>query len=168
MARELFLPAPSPLLPALFLSLPYPHSSLPPSAYPNLFSPPSTHPLPITYTRYLLTLPIYLCPLPLLSLFPFRLLPIPAYSLPPSSYLPIPAPSSLFPFRPLPILSPLLLRTKGMRGTLSSLWEGGEAQGTLIFHSPLGGRARGEIGIKYPRRRTHFGVRRLGSTSREE
>ena len=141
---SLFLPSGSSLS-SLLLLLPFPFLSI--SAYTRTLSPTS----------------------PALSL------PSPAYLLsstfyPYSSYLyPLPSPPSLaLPSLTLPILSPLPLRTKGMRGTLSSLWEGGEAQGTLIFHSPLGGRARGEIGIKYPRRRTHSGVRRLGSTSGEE
>ena len=172
MARELFLPAPSPLLPALFLSLPYPHSSLPPSAYPNLFSPPSTHPLPITYTRYLLTLPVYLCPLPLLSLFPSGSclfqpilsplflstytrsllalsLPSPAYSIfsfyPYTFYLPIPT-SSTFPL-PLPSpaysLSPPPSDERDEGYPTFLMREGRGAGDSHIPLTPLGGEERG-------------------------
>ena len=108
---------------------------------PILSPPPST-----------LTLSIYICLYPyplshqprsfpsvpslssLLHLLPLLILSIPT--------LFSPDPRSSLPY-PTYFLSPLL-RTKGMRGTLSSLWEGGEAQGTLIFHShPLGGEERG-------------------------
>ena len=153
-------------------------SSLTPSSPPLLLSLFTFRLLPILSSLPIYPYPFYLyLPIPVPSpTSPALSLPSPAYSLSTSFYpypfylypLP-PSPSLALPSRTLPILSPLPLRTKGMRGTLSSLWEGGEAQGTLIFHSyPLGGRARGEIGIKYPRRRTHSGVRRLGSTSGEE
>ena len=125
------------------LSLPSPSSHFLPSAS-YLFSP--LHLLPLlllsTYTRsiYLsLLLPPPSFPSVPSLFYLLHLLPLPFLSI--SAYTRTLSPTSpALPSLTLPILSPLPLRTKGMRGTLSSLWEGGEAQGTLIFHShPLGG-----------------------------
>ena len=151
---------------------------------------PSSPPLPSPYSHFLpsassLSSLLLRLPFPFLSisaipvpslppapLFPFR--PQPILSPPPSTLtLPIYT-HSLLPlaslFTPLPYLFPLSPPSDERdEGYPILLMREGEAQRTLIFHSPLGGeRARGEIGIKYPRRRTPEWVRRLGSTSGEE
>ena len=117
---------------SIYLSLPLPPPSFP--SVPSLF--------------YLL----HLLPLPFLSISaytrtlsptsPALSLPSPAYLLsstfyPYSSYLyPLPPPPNpALPSLTLPILSPLPLRTKGMRGTLSSLM--GRRGGAGDSHIPL-------------------------------
>ena len=122
-------------------------SSLPPHLFsqlsfclsPTLTLPSRPQPIPTyslplpptlslsTYTRSLLTLPIYLYPLPL---SPLR--PQPILSPPPST---LTLPNYTHSLLPLPILSPLLLRTKGMRGTLPSLM--GKRGGVGDSHIPL-------------------------------
>ena len=137
-----FSPAPSHL--ALLLSPP-----------PTLtfYLPPPAYSLSTSFYPY----PFYLYPLPSPPSLALHSRTLPILSPPPStltlpiythSLLPL---ASLFP--PVPCLFPLPspLRTKGMRGTLSSLWEGGKVQGTLIFHSPpLGGKSEGRDRNKIP------------------
>lgn len=164
--------SPYPSLSALFLSPPA-LSLFPFRPHPILSPPPSA-----------LTLSIYLYPhhlphsSPSAPLFPFR--PQPILSPPPSTltlsiYICLyPYPLSHQPRSSLPYpaysLSPPPSdeRDEGYPILLM-----GRRGGAGDSHIPLtpprgGGRARGEIGIKYPRRRTHSGVRRLGSTSGEE
>ena len=180
MARELFS-----LLPLSRLSfslLPLSRLSFSPLPLLSLFTfrlLPILSPPPSTLTITIYLYPIHL-PLssPSAPLFPFR--PQPILSPPPSTltlsiYICLyPYPLSHQPRSSLPYpaysLSPPPSdeRDEGYPILLM-----GRRGGAGDSHIPLtpprgGGRARGEIGIKYPRRRTHSGVRRLGSTSGEE
>ena len=122
---------------SFYLPIPAPSTSLFPfRPQPILSPPPSTLTLPI-YTHSLL---------PLASLFPPVpcLFPLSSTFYPYSSYLyPLPPPPNpALPSRTLPILSPLPLRTKGLRGTLSSLM--GRRGGAGDSHIPLTPRGKSE------------------------